>query len=97
MNAFTSTAMMSPYPYQNKMHDIPNGRDLSRLLTAAVVNKTFRMKLLADPKSALLAGYNGEPFSLKNEDKDLILSIRASSLSEFAAQLSNHKHQNQDL
>lgn len=97
MNAVTTTAMMSPYPYQGKIQETPNGRDLSRLFTAAVVNKTFRTKLLADPKSALLAGYNGEPFSLKTEDHDLILSIRATSLSEFAAQLSNHKYQNQDL
>ena len=96
MNVLTSATIMSPYPYQAKIHKNTNGRDLSRLLTAAVVNKNFRTKLLADPRGALLAGYNGEPFSLKTEDQDLILSIRATSLPEFATQLSNHQYRNQD-
>jgi hypothetical protein len=66
---------------------IMNGREVSRLLTAAVVNKNFCNLLLSNPASALAAGYNGEDFRLAAEDKKLILSIQAESLAEFALQL----------
>jgi hypothetical protein len=61
--------------------------ELSRLLTAAVVNRGFCKLLLTNPASALERGYNGESFRLGREERDLILSIRAKSLAEFAMQL----------
>ena len=69
-----------------------NGCELSRLLTAAVVNKKFRKLLLDDPAIALASGFNGEPFRLASEDKNRVLSINAQSLADFATQLTeNHR------
>lgn len=65
------------------------GGEISRLLTAAVVNRGFRDLLLSSPARALEKGFNGEKFSLAQREKELILSIQAGSLSEFAQQLSS--------
>jgi hypothetical protein len=64
-----------------------NENGLSRLITAAVINHKFRTLLLTDPSQAVEGGYRGECFNLHPEEKKLVLSIRASSLKEFAAQL----------
>jgi hypothetical protein len=61
--------------------------ELSRLLTAATVSRTFRNLLLTNPKQALANGYNGEVFHLDAQDLDQIMSIQALSLHEFAQQL----------
>ena len=63
------------------------GREISRLLTAAVVNQTFCHLLLTNPASALAKGYNGEGFKLGREERDRVLSIQARSLADFALQL----------
>lgn len=64
-----------------------SGSELSRLLTAAVVNRGFCKLLLTNPASALEKGYNGESFRLGREEHDLVLSIHAKSLADFARQL----------
>jgi hypothetical protein len=64
-----------------------NGKELSRLISAAVVNREFCNLLLADPAVALATGYNGEAFHLATEEQELITSIRATSLADFAQQL----------
>lgn len=61
--------------------------ELSRLITAAVVNQQFCDLLLADPRLALAGGYKGEVFHLTAEEYRMVLSIRATSLAEFARQL----------
>ena len=61
--------------------------EISRLLTAAVINRKFRTLLLTNPASAIDRGFQGEPFRLEREEKDLILAIHATSLAEFARQL----------
>lgn len=66
------------------------GGELSRLLTAAVVNQRFCKLLLNNPERALACGYNGEAFRLASEEKKRVLSIRARSLAEFATQLTNY-------
>jgi len=68
----------------------PNGRELSRLINAAVISRDFCRLLLTNPATALRAGYNGDLFHLTSEERDLILSIRASSLADFAWQLTVH-------
>jgi hypothetical protein len=68
-----------------------NGCELSRLLTAAVINQKFRKLLLADPAIALASGFNGEPFHLASEDKNRVLSISAKSLADFAMQLTDRR------
>jgi hypothetical protein len=69
------------------MPTLTNGGELSRLLTAAVVNQRFCKLLLSNPASALASGYNGESFRLGKEESDFILSIQAKSLADFARQL----------
>jgi hypothetical protein len=64
-----------------------NGFELSRLLTAAVVNQRFCKLLLSDPAKALANGFNGETFRFAKEERERILSIKAQSLADFAGQL----------
>jgi len=59
---------------------------VSRLINAALVDRAFEYLLLTDPLSALACGYNGESFQLAEGEREFILSIRASSLVDFAAQ-----------
>jgi hypothetical protein len=63
--------------------------EYSRILSAAVINSGFRQMLLKDPVKAVCGGYSGEKFNLNNNDKSRLASIRAASLADFAAQLSN--------
>ncbi len=64
-----------------------NSSSISRVFAAAVVNQQFRDMLLQDPNTALQNGYLGETFSLSKEEQDLIVSIRANSLSDLAKQV----------
>jgi hypothetical protein len=68
-------------------HDMSHSHEISRLLTAAVVNHKFSHLLLNDPRAALISGYNGESFQLSPEETKLIMSIKASSLRDFASQV----------
>lgn len=70
-------------------NDSAGNREVSKLLTAAVVSKAFCQLLLTNPAQALEDGYNGMRFALSNQEKELLLSIRAKSLSELASQMNN--------
>jgi len=61
--------------------------NLSRLLSAAVINRSFRDLLLSNPEKALAMGVNGETFRLDRGERELILSIRANSLADFAVKV----------
>jgi hypothetical protein len=61
--------------------------ELSRLLAAAVINHQFCHMLLDDPEAALQRGYQGEAFLFSDEERALIISIRADSLTDLAYQL----------
>jgi len=63
-------------------------QELSRILSAAVVNNHFRTLLLNDPASAIAGGYCGECFSLGSCEQKKLGAIRASNLADFARQLS---------
>ncbi len=62
--------------------------EYSRILTAAVINLQFRQLLLSNPGKAIERGYGGETFSLGQNEKSRVAAIRASSLADFASQLS---------
>jgi hypothetical protein len=62
--------------------------EYSRILSAAVINTGFRKMLLKDPVKAVCGGYSGVIFNLNSEDKNRLASIRAASLADFAAKLS---------
>ena len=61
--------------------------ELSRLLAAAVVNPKFCHQLLEEPEQAIGNGFQGETFSFTDEERDLVMSIRADSLAGLANQL----------
>lgn len=63
-------------------------QEYSRILTAAVINIQFRQLLLSNPGKAIESGYGGEIFSLAREEKRRVSEIRATSLADFASQLS---------
>lgn len=92
MGILTNVAGAPPTLYCNTLATKTNDRELSRLITAAVVNRKFCQMLLENPQKALASGYKGETFTLGSEEQDLISSIRAGSLAEFASQLVDHRN-----
>lgn len=60
---------------------------LARLLAAAVINKRLRRMLLANPSTAVAAGYQGETFNLSPAEQSVLLALKANTLSEFAKML----------
>lgn len=58
--------------------------ELSRLLAAATVNQDFGNLLINEPQVALEQGYQDENFLLSQDERDLVLSIHAGSLTELA-------------
>lgn len=70
--------------------------EVSRLLAAAVINPEFCKLLLDNPELALNSGFQGEDFLFNEEERNIILSIRADSLAELADQFAQtfigHQH-----
>ena len=62
-------------------------QECSRLIHAAVINRSFRAALLEDPLQAIEAGYCGEKFAFTRDEKRRIKNIQARSIEEFSAQL----------
>jgi hypothetical protein len=69
--------------------------EYSRILTAAVINIQFRQLLLSNPGKAIDSGYGGEMFYLAREEKKRVAAIRATSLADFASQLTQVLEYNQ--
>jgi hypothetical protein len=61
--------------------------ELNRLLSAAVVSKSFRNVLLTSPEVALSSGYQGEKFNLSDADRSWLFSIKPTSLVDLAANM----------
>jgi len=57
---------------------------LHRLFAAAVVSDQFRETLLREPEAALARGYLGQPFALTDQEKMIIQSVRADTLTDLA-------------
>ena len=57
---------------------------LHRLFAAAVVSDQFRNTLLRAPEEALANGYLGQTFPLTDQEKKIIKTIRADTLTDFA-------------
>jgi hypothetical protein len=62
--------------------------EYSRILSAAVINRNFREKLLTDPVQAVASGFNGESFHLTENEKKELTALKGLTLSEFALQIS---------
>jgi hypothetical protein len=67
--------------------DSSSHSELGKLVHAALISAGFRELLLGDAAAALAVGYASETFRLTPEEHELVLSIRASSLQDFAMQL----------
>ena len=67
--------------------DVGFKQELSRMISAAVINQRFCQLLLNDPLAAIGNGYNGERFTLADDQRKRLNKVRASSLKEFAAQI----------
>ncbi|HNK62991.1 MAG TPA: hypothetical protein PKL78_08055 [Anaerolineales bacterium] len=79
-----------PYPHQPTLQvkaPVRQTNGLSRVFAAAVVNRQFCQFLLQDPAHALQNGYMGETFQLSDEERVLLVSIRAESLPDLARKL----------
>lgn len=84
--------MIAPFTYQSAFkvehsRDLDRSLGLSRVFAAAVVSRQFCELLLRDPHRALDQGYLGEAFAISKEERDLLISIRAQSLSDLARQV----------
>lgn len=81
-----------PSPEIRSRHPVipqkPSSPEITRLLTAAVINRRFRELLLQDPARALNEGFQGEYFFLSSREQDLVLSIKAVDLGDYASQVS---------
>jgi len=64
----------------------PNN-EISRIMTAAVVNLRFRQALLANPLLAIKNGYGDERFYLEDEQIKRLAKIHAISLEDFATKV----------
>lgn len=82
----TSSSLGTKVPYRVSEFATSH-TGLSRLFSAAVVNRDFRSELLRDPESAITAGYSGQAFALTAEERSLVVSIRADSLADLARQV----------
>ena len=60
---------------------------LHRLFAAAIVSNQFRETLLREPEAALANGYLGQPFTLSDQEKTIIQSVRAKTLADLAQQV----------
>ncbi len=72
---------------QKRSKTINHSCSISRLLAAAVINQGFCDLLLTRPTEALDQGFCGEEFALDRHERNLILSIQARDLSDFALQI----------
>ena len=68
-----------------KFHkSVPHHTGLHRLFAAAIVSDQFCKTLLRKPEEALANGYLGQPFQLTDQEKLLIKSIQADTLTDLA-------------
>jgi hypothetical protein len=74
-------------PVIRQADSLPSNDELNRLLSAAVVSKSFRNMLLTNPEIAVASGYQGETFNLSPEDQNWLYSIRSASLVDLAANM----------
>jgi len=72
-------------PVHLKIHE--KDLELSRILSAAVINQGFCSSLLKTPSLAIESGYYGEFFNVNAQEKAKIEAIHASNLVDFATQI----------
>lgn len=61
--------------------------EFDRLMAAATVSQELCQLLLTQPSLAIAVDYEGEKFNFSPDERQIVLSIRARTLEEFAEQL----------
>ena len=84
---YTNTTSAFRSTTRQKRNRSQTSASISRLLAAAVISARFRNLLLSRPEQALAEGFQGEDFQLTRKERQLILSIQAVDLADFAVQL----------
>jgi hypothetical protein len=74
-------------PVIRQVDNPPSHDELNRLLSAAVVSKSFRNMLLTNAELAVRSGYQGETFNLSPGEQSWLYSIRPTSLIDLAANM----------
>lgn len=77
LNSYTAPALNVGKPVNART-------GLHRLFAAAIVSDQFRETLLSKPEEALTNGYLGQTFLLTDQERMLIKSIRADTLTDLA-------------
>jgi hypothetical protein len=80
-------------PVKRPIDTSPDNDELNRLLSAAVISKSFRNMLLTNPEIAVASGYQGETFNLSLEDQNWLYSIRPSNLVDLAANMVTYQQE----
>jgi hypothetical protein len=80
-------------PVIRQVGNLPCNDELNRLLSAAVVSKSFRNMLLTNPEIAVASGYQGETFNLSPEDQSWLYSIRPANLIDLAANMVTYQQE----
>ena len=76
LDAYSSTyAVQKPVAVRSGLH---------RLFAAAIVSDQFRSMLLNEPEAALAGGYLGQTFTLTDQERRIIKTVRAENLTDFA-------------
>lgn len=81
---FTKSLVQQPVKVSDSFDDVSS---INRLLAAAAINPHFKNRLLENPKQALNGGFGGEQFHLSQPTLELLVSVQASTLSEFVCKL----------
>ena len=82
MSMLTLNTYSAPHLSLGKPANARTG--LHRLFAAAIVSDQFRETLLNKPEEALANGYLGQTFMLSDQEKTLIKSIQADTLTDLA-------------
>jgi hypothetical protein len=82
MTMLTLNSYIVPSRSLGKSANVRTG--LHRLFAAAIVSDQFRTTLLSKPDEALANGYLGQNFILTDQEKTLIKTIQADTLTDLA-------------
>jgi hypothetical protein len=80
----TGSIFLPVHNQPNQERECASESEMSRLLSAALVDHQFCELLLTRPESALAAGFEGQPFHLSFREKKFVLSVKSTSLADLA-------------
>lgn len=82
--------MLKKIPIQSSKTGRSSNTEVNRLISAAIVSRSFCSMLLSDPAKAIAGGYHGEEFHMSSKTVQQVSTIHASNLADFATQLTRY-------